>query len=521
MNTIEIEKPPKPETFLSQIRLNPGEEIVSVRQAPEPKINRLPSALRELKRLTGAGQIDDIGEYGPVLASLALEENETNPDKRLFEVVFGRDSLQACLDLMGFFPNLAKSTIITLAKNQGLEFNDPREEEPGRVPHEIRDPATDALAQELTKNRGWGWPYYGEVDATPLFIKAIASYCQVSPDPSGFLLEKYKDRNDKDSIIADAFILACKWIENRLDANKEGLLEYKSAIPGGIENQVWKDSFNAYMHSDGTLANHNQGIASIEVQCLTYDALIDASQIWGTMLGNQLQARELQARADELKKMILGKFWCNDKGGYFVLGTDRDDLGNLRQLQVRTSNMGHLLNSRLLEGSANTGSDDSFMRREAVIKQLFSENMLGLNGIRTLADDEQAYNPGAYHNGSVWVWDNHYISQGLSRSGYHELAHLINNKLLVDINTTKRFPEFLRGDNDPNYRLNTRVIELYNNITGQTYKAEQPPQDVQAWTVTSIASIKLRRRNGQHETLDPRKRLLENYVKNRLEEFSS
>lgn len=519
METIEILE--KPESKLSEplIKLYPNEEIISIRETTEYSPTRMPSALRELKRLSGASQLEDIGDYGPVKASLAMEDGDPNPDKRLFEVVFGRDSLQASLDLIDYFPNLARSTIVTLAKNQGLEINSSREEEPGRIPHEIRDPETDILAQELTKNRGWGWPYYGEVDATPLFIKTIAEYCRSQPDATSLLLEKFKNRQDEDSTVADAFMLACKWLETRLDANKEGLLEYKSAIPGGIENQVWKDSYDAYSHADGTLANHKQGIASVEVQFLAYDALIDASQIWSSLLRNQLQARDLQQRASELKKTILEKFWCDDKGGYFVLGTDRDEAGNLRQLKVRTSNMGHSLNSRLLNDLANDSSGKLFSYREAVIKQLFSEAMLGLNGIRTLASDEKLYRPGSYHNGSVWVWDNYYISQGLSKSGYHQLAHLINDKLLDDINSTGRFPEFLRGDNNPNYRINTRVIEVLNKFTKRTYKAEQPPQDIQAWTVTSITSLKKRRRAGQHETLDPKKILLESDIKNSIQDY--
>lgn len=519
METIEISEKQELKLPESLVKLSPDEKIISIRETDEQAPTRIPSALRELIRLTGASRLEDIGDYGPALASLALEDNEPNPDKRLFEVVFGRDSLQASLDLMDYFPKLAKSTIITLAKNQGLELNNTREEESGRIPHEIRDPETDALAQELTRTRGWGWPYYGEVDATPLFIKTIAQFCRTQPDANSLLLEKYKNRHEEDSTVADAFMLACKWLETRLDSNKEGLLEYKSAIPGGIENQVWKDSFDAYSHADGSLANHGQGIASIEVQFLAYDALIDASQIWSKMLRNQLQARDLIIRANDLKKTILDKFWCDEKGGYFVLGTDRDNKGNLRQLKVRASNMGHSLNSRLLDNSYNGRSDEILEYREAIIKQLFSDVMLGLNGIRTLASDEKLYSPGAYHNGSVWVWDNYNISQGLSKSGYHRLAHLINDKLLDDIKATSRFPEFLRGDNNPNYRINTRVIEVQNIITGRIVKAEQPPQDVQGWTVASIASLKMRRKSGQHETLDPRKRLLENDIINSIQEY--
>src|SRR5690606_30664910 len=116
-------------------------------------------------------------------------------------------------------------------------------------------------------------------------------------------------------------------------------------------NQVWKDSPDAYHHSDGTLANHTSGIASIEVQTTAYDALLDAALLYEDYLNTPDIAYTLREQAEELRSTILNEFWTDEKGGYFVLGTDRDELGNLRQLKVRTSNMGHTLNSRLLAGN--------------------------------------------------------------------------------------------------------------------------------------------------------------------------
>jgi glycogen debranching enzyme len=308
--------------------------------------------------------------------------------------------------------------------------------------------------------------------------------------------------------MADAFQAAAEWIERRMSANKEGLLEYKRAFPGGIINQAWKDSPDSYFHADGTLANHAEGIASIEVQRVAYDALLDAAELLERRLGDKGQAQVLRDRAEQLGLAIMDLFWTDERGGYFVLGTDRDDKGNLRQLKIRTSNMGHLLHSRLLEG------DDPLVthRREAVIRQLFSKEMLGLNGLRTLASDEIRYRPGSYHNGSVWIWDNYVITQGLSQLGYHNLAHAINDRLLADINSTHRFPEYLRGDDDPDQRLNTLLVDVYDHTNNFLNHLEQPPQDIQAWSVAAIVSLKIRRRRGQHQTLDPQKLAFEKEI---------
>lgn len=460
-------------------------------------------------RLTSARSARDIGEYGPSVASLALAELNKKPliaaalpklqryysstqqnvpaHLRLYEVVFGRDSLRVAIDLINSYPTLARATTLKLAQLQGIEYNVAREEEPGRIVHEARD-KDDARAQQLSRDLGWEWPYYGSVDATPEFIRTLTAYCRRTEENYHFLSSRYTDRAGKSRDMAYSLDMALEWILNRLDSNNEGLLEYKSVLPRGIENQVWKDSWDAYHHGDGTLANRNQGIASIEVQVTTYDALLDAAELYERIYDDADRARTLRERAERLKRTILEAFWTDDKDGYFVLGTDRDDDGNLRQLKIRTSNMGHVLNSRLLEGD----DPELLHKREAVIRHVLSPSMLNISGIRTLANDEVRFRPGAYHNGSVWLWDTHHIAQGLRRHGHEDAANELDRRMLHVIETTRIFPEYVRGDNNLLPSINEYTITVWDTITKRENQVEQPPQEVQAWTVAAILAIKKR-----------------------------
>src|SRR5262249_37084697 len=143
-------------------------------------------------------------------------------------------------------------------------------------------------------------------------------------------------------------------------SNPEGLLEFRMSQPRGIWNQAWKDTPESYMHADGSYANHHRGIASIEVQALAYDTLLDLANYYNERSKDEQVARQgenLRLKADaiitqarNLKDTILDRFWLeDDRGGYFALATDRDQIGNLRPLAVRTSNMGHALH--LLDGA--------------------------------------------------------------------------------------------------------------------------------------------------------------------------
>lgn len=485
MDRQPIERLQLPKDF----HLLPGETLVNVEAFEPLRLTKKPSSLREMHRLTSAYDESEVGAHGPAIASLASEyRTEASEHQGLFEVDFGRDSLRVAIDLARHYPKLVRATVRKFAEAQGTVFNTAREEEPGKTAHEIRD-VSDPKAIELTKTRGWGWPYYGSVDATPEFIRTLYTYCELSEKNTNFLSEQYVDRDNRTHTIADALTGAVNWLTGRMDSNPEGLLEYKSVLPRGIENQVWKDSWDAYHHSDGTIANHDQGIASIEVQTVSYEALLNAADLYENVLDRKHEAAALRDRADHLAETILRLFWTDDKGGYFVLGTDRDDEGKPRQLKIRTSNMGHVLNSRILD------SDDSerVHKRAAILRQLQSPELLTVSGIRTLASDEVRFREGAYHNGSVWIWDTHHIAKGARRyqsdPEFALFADDLDNRILRVVNTLNGFPEFVRGGNE--ITINTHIIDVRDDATGHINRIEQPPQDVQAWTVAAILAVKL------------------------------
>src|SRR5215469_1711850 len=122
----------------------------------------MPDAIDELRKLTGVETPEEIGLNGPAIGARVTERNAGEASLRLFEVVFGRDSLTVALMVGDLFPRLLETTVLHLAAVQGREFNSLREEEPGRIAHEIRDVETDGV---------WGFPYYGSVDATALFVR--------------------------------------------------------------------------------------------------------------------------------------------------------------------------------------------------------------------------------------------------------------------------------------------------------------------------------------------------------------
>ena len=77
---------------------------------------------------------------------------------------FGRDALITSLEFLPWFPEVARGTLAFLAAHQGRKVDPFTEEQPGRILHEYR-------SGEMANCREIPFiPYYGTVDATPLFL---------------------------------------------------------------------------------------------------------------------------------------------------------------------------------------------------------------------------------------------------------------------------------------------------------------------------------------------------------------
>lgn len=128
--------------------------------------------------------------------------------------MFARDSLRVALALEGTFPVLGRMTLLRLATSQGIGYEPSREEEPGRIAHELRDTANDPVARELTATRGWGWPYYRAVDTTPLFVVLLVRLWRRMGRE--LLATPYRARDRRPLTLADAHRAALRWLFRRM-----------------------------------------------------------------------------------------------------------------------------------------------------------------------------------------------------------------------------------------------------------------------------------------------------------------
>jgi glycogen debranching enzyme len=425
----------------STVKLLPGERLERVLELDIVDPPAAPDPLDELCKLARVERSEEVGQNGPLIAARATEANSAELALRLFEIVYGRDSLIAALFVGDLFPLLREATLLHLARHQGKSYDPWKDEEPGRIAHMIRDPDADG---EL------GYPYYGTVDATPLFISAGMDAIRSRP---GFEPE-----------IRPALDRAVAWLLRRLATDDLGLLSHRRGNPHGIANQVWKDSWDSLSHADGTVANQLAPIASLEAQALAYDALV--------------QVGELRA-ADRVARAVEKHFWLGD---FYATGVDRDPATSApRPLATRASNMGWLLRSRLLEGREE--------RRRQIVELLFSEEFLGESGIRTLSSREVRFRPRSYHNGTVWPHDNYLISLGLEQCGYLDEAQELRRRLAASCRATRRLPEFFAGGESSEDLFTKRIVDVYDTVNDRMSRVEQPPQEIVCWTVTAMVAI--------------------------------
>ncbi|MET8231911.1 glycogen debranching N-terminal domain-containing protein [Micromonospora sp. NPDC005298] len=313
-----------------------------------------------------------------------------------FMTMFGRDSILTCLQTLPFTPQLSKTTLRILASLQGSRFDDFRDEDPGRILHEMRYGETAAFEEQPHS------PYYGSVDATPLFVVLLDEYERWSGDVA---LVKELEQECR---------AALRWIDNYADLVGNGYIWYERRnTETGLENQCWKDSWDSISYADGTLPPFPR--ATCEVQGYAYDAKVRAARMAREFWDDPQFADQLEREAAELKERFNRDWWVAD-GEFYALALDPDG----RQCDILSSNIGHLLWSGIAEPE----------RAEKIAAHLVGPRLFSGWGVRTLAEGEARYNPIGYHNGTVWPFDNSFIAWGLRRYGFAEEAACIANGIL-------------------------------------------------------------------------------------------
>jgi glycogen debranching enzyme len=166
-----------------------------------------------------------------------------------------------------------------------------------------------------------------------------------------------------------------------------------------MANKRWKDSGNAIVNEDGTLAE--APIALVEVQGYVYAAWLEIADLFARV-GEEAKAERLKQDAKRLRERFNRDFWMEAKGCY-ALALQKDG----RPAAVVSSNPGQAL---------WTGIADE-RKAHRTIDRLMAPDMYSGWGVRTLSAEERAYNPIAYHLGTVWPHDNSIIAAGFRRYG--------------------------------------------------------------------------------------------------------
>jgi len=297
---------------------------------------------------------------------------------------FGRDSLLTALQVLPFEPEVARGTLCFLARHQALVDDAFTDQEPGKIFHELRR-GEMAACREIPFI-----PYYGSVDATPLYLMLLAEYLRWTGG-----LDVVRD-------LWPAAERALTWMLGPGVVDDTGYLSYQRRSPLGLDNQGWKDSHDAIMHASGELAK--VPIALVEVQGYQYAALLGAAEIAGA-LGQAEQASALRLRADRLRQRFEVDFWLEEHN-FYALALD----GEQRACRVISSNPGHCLWTGIV----------SEARAKAVTERLMAADIFTGWGLRTLSSSERLYNPMSYHNGSVWPHDTAIAALGMRRYGLTE-----------------------------------------------------------------------------------------------------
>ncbi len=299
-----------------------------------------------------------------------------------FATMFGRDSIIAAYQSLSMDPTLAVETLRVLARYQGKEYNDWQDEEPGKILHEYRH-------GEMTRAGEMPFgPYYGSIDATPLFLILLS--------------ETWNWTADEDLVneLLPAAYAALDWIDKYGDLDGDGFVEYLRRSKRGLANQGWKDSWDANIHRDGTIAR--PPVALSEVQGYVFDAKYRMASLL-RHFGDGDRADRLRKDANDLAKRFEKAFWMPQRG-YYAMALDADK----KPLEVISSNPGHLLFTRII------GRE----KARAVVNRLMRPDMFSGWGWRTLSSEEQVFNPLSYHRGSVWPHDNSLVAHGMALNEY-------------------------------------------------------------------------------------------------------
>lgn len=314
-----------------------------------------------------------------------------------FARLFGRDSCISALQVLPEDPSAAAATIRALARCQGRVYDRRREEEPGKIAHEIPVRLEDLARLELRKRFRWGFPYYGGVDSTSWWVR---------------LVDRYVERTGDRALLAEVtpnLARAAGWMAGPARIGFADFVAYQRRNPAGLLHQGWRDS-------DLGAVPIVAPVSLVEVQGYHAEAAAALARL------GVAAPRAVHVDPDAFER----HFWMPDEGTY-ALAVGGDGAVS----RIVTSNAGHLLGTPLL------GAD----RAGAVADRLFGDDLWTPVGIRTHSSADPYFDADSYHRGSIWPHDNWVIHEGLRAVGRHDDARRLRRAVLDALCRLELIPE--------------------------------------------------------------------------------
>ncbi|MDR0182159.1 glycogen debranching N-terminal domain-containing protein [Lysobacter arvi] len=362
---------------------------------PESQQNPQGAYLREATRIdaldrdTLAGVVDSAVHRARMdLAALRLPRFDRGPDAwtvaaglPMYVALFGRDTLTTAQQVAMLGPEVLRGTLPVMVDWQAREDDPWRDEQPGRILHEAH-PGPVAQLQYKPKDR-----YYGTLTGPGLFCTALAHLWQWTGD-----------RDAVEPLIKPA-MAALRWLDESACDRRHGFHAIATRTKDGLKNQTWKDSDDGIVEEDGRVVEHP--VATCEEQGQAYAAKRAVALVLDA-LGEKREAARLVESAESLRQRFDEAYWMDDLGCYaMALGGDGHQVRSIGSNALRCVGSGIVPDERI----------------PRLMERMFAPDMFSGWGIRTLSSDHPAYNPYAYHRGTVWPVEHGVIVRGCFHHG--------------------------------------------------------------------------------------------------------
>jgi glycogen debranching enzyme len=328
----------------------------------------------------------------------------------VYIAVFGRDTLTTSWQSALLDSAMMRGTLAYLSETQGAARNDWRDEQPGRIVHQM-DTGPLATLMYNPNSR-----YYGSITG-PGFYPVVVS-------------NLWHWTGDRDVVrpFLEPALRGLAWLDNEALLD-HGFYAYQTRSEQGVKNQAWKDSCDAIIYPDGSQVD--DPIAPTEFQAFVFAAKVRMSELlW--WFDRKDESRRFFDQAMDFRERFNRTFYLDEEGCF---GMGLDPRGQL--IRSVGSESAHAIAAGIVE----------LGRVEATVNRLFRDDLFSGWGLRTLSALHAAFNPFSYHRGSVWPAEQAAFSMGLMRYGLHDRLHQLTKAQFEAASLFEycRLPELFSG----------------------------------------------------------------------------